>query len=197
MINTKTAFMSLVAASTIMLSPFAHAQDNDAALKALDDALPGQLLHNPFDLEWDAKGNDMRTKVVTAEALTSGQAISAKLKKKQTKAWDSNVSVQIQDAVNKGDEIQIYFYARTAKPAAGKDTASIALFLGRNEEPYDYIVLEDIYPSSEWELQNLTGVANADYPAGTIKVEFQLGKAAQTVEFGSVYVSTLGSKATG
>lgn len=197
MFKTKPALLSLLAASTMMLATTAQAQDADAALQALDDALPGALMHNPFDLKWDSKGNDLKTKVVTAEAMTSGQAISARLKKKQPKVWDSNLSIQIPEAVNKGEEIQIFFYVRTEKPATGRDTGNIVLFMGRNEEPYDNIVLEDVFPDSEWKLMNLTGVAGADYPAGTLKVEYQLGKAAQTVEFGPVYVSNLGQKAVG
>jgi hypothetical protein len=197
MFKTKTAFMSLLAASAMMITTSAQAQDADAALQALDDALPGELLHNPFDLKWDVKGNDLRTKVVDAEAMSSGKAISARLKKKQPKVWDSNLSVQIADAVSEGEEVQIFFYARTTKPAAGRDTGVVSLFVGRNKEPYDYILSQEILPSTEWELMNLTGTANADYPAGTLKVEYQLGIAAQTVEFGPVYVSTLGPKASG
>lgn len=197
MLNVKTAIVSLVAAAAILTTPTAQAQDMDAALQALDDALPGELLHNPFDLEWDAKGNDLRTKIVDADALTSGQAISARLKKKQPRPWDSNLSVQIPEAVAEGEEVQIYFYVRTARPAAGRDTANISMFVGRNEEPYDYILSEEIFPDTEWKLMNLTGVANADYPAGTLKVEYQLGIAAQTVEFGPVYVSTLGPQEAG
>lgn len=197
MFKTKPALMSLLAASTMMLTTTAQAQDADAALQALDDALPGVLMHNPFDLKWDAKGNDLKTKVVTAEAMTSGQAISARLKKKQPRVWDSNLSIQIPQAVNKGEEVQIFFYVRTEKPASGLETGNISLFMGRNKEPYDYIISEDVFPASEWKLMNLTGVAAADYPAGTLKVEYQLGKAAQTVEFGPVYVSNLGPKAAG
>jgi hypothetical protein len=195
MFNTKTALMSLFAASTMIFAIPAQAQDADAALQALDDALPGELMHNPFDLEWDARGNDLKTKVVEAAAMSSGQAISARLKKKQPRAWDSSVSMQIPEAVNEGESIQVFFYVRTAKPAAGQDTGNISLFVGRNEAPYDYIISEDIFPTEEWKLMNLTGVAGANYPAGSIKVEYQLGKAAQTIEFGPVYVSNLGPAA--
>jgi len=194
MLNLKKTLVSLLTATALLVTIPAQAQDVDAALQALDDALPGQLLHNPFDIQWDSRGNDLKTKIVDAEALSSGQAISARLKKKQPKAWDSVLSVQIPEAVSKGEEIQVYFYVRTARPAAGRDTANISMFVGRNEEPYDSIFVEDIFPNSEWELMNATGVADADYPAGSLKVEYQLGKAAQTVEFGPVYVSTLGPK---
>lgn len=197
MFKTKTALMSLLAASAMMVTTTAHAQDVDAALQALDDALPGELLHNPYDMEWGTRGNDLRTKIVDADALSTGQAVSARLKKKQPKAWDSVLTVQIPEAVSKGEEIQIFFYARTKKAAAGRDTANISLFVGRNEEPYDYIISQQVFPESEWKLMDLTGVADTNYPAGTLKVEYQLGIAAQTVEFGPVYVSTLGMKATG
>lgn len=194
MITIRSALISLVVGTTMLTSLPASAQDADTALQALDAALPGELLHNPFDLEWEAKGNDIRTKVVDAEALTSGKAISTRIKKRQQRAWDSSLGIEIAEPVAKGEEIQVFFWARTKKAAAGKDTASVSIFVGRNEEPYDYILSEDILPGTEWKLMNVTGVADADYPADSLKVEYQLGRAAQTVEFGPVYVSTLGLK---
>ena len=91
----------------------------------------------------------------------------------------------------KGDSIQAYFWIRTEKPAAGADTAKVVFFLGRNEEPYDNIISEEIFPDSEWKLMNLKGLASANYRDGTLKVEYQLGKAAQRVQVGPVYVSKL------
>ena len=192
MMNMRSTGMSLLVGTMMFASLPANAQDT--ALQALDDALPGELLHNPFDLKWETKGNDIRAKMVDAEALTSGNAISVRIRKKQQRPWDSSLSVEIPEPVSKGEEIQVFFYARTKKPAAGKDTANVSMFVGRNEEPYDYILSEDILPGTEWELMNVTGVADADYPADSLKVEYQLGRAAQTVEFGPVYVSSLGPK---
>lgn len=192
MMNMRSTGMSLLVGTMMLASLPANAQDT--ALQALDDALPGELLHNPFDLKWETKGNDIRAKMVDAEALTSGNAISVRIRKKQQRPWDSSLSVEIPEPVSKGEEIQVFFYARTKKPAAGKDTANVSMFVGRNEEPYDYILSEDILPGTEWELMNVTGVADADYPADSLKVEYQLGRAAQTVEFGPVYVSSLGPK---
>ena len=192
MMNMRSTGMSLLVGTMMLASLPANAQDT--ALQALDDALPGELLHNPLDLKWETNGNDIRAKMVDAEALTSGNAISVRIRKKQQRPWDSSLSAEIPGPVSKGEEIQVYFYARTKKPAAGKDTANVSMFVGRNEEPYDYILSEDILPGTEWELMNITGVANADYPADSLKVEYQLGRAAQTVEFGHVYVSSLGPK---
>jgi hypothetical protein len=170
----------------------AAAQDADEVLKALDAALPGSLIHNPLDLSWEAGGDDLKTKVVDAAALTSGQAVSAKVKKRQDKPWDSHVKVEIEGEVKKGDKVQVFYWARTQKSAAGKDTAHISLFLGRNEEPYDYIIAEEIFPEEEWKLASVTGIAKTDFKAGKLKAEYQLGRSKQTVEFGPIYVSTLG-----
>lgn len=170
------------------------AQDMDAVLKQLDDALPGDLIHNPLDMEWEKIGNDLKTKVVDAAALPSGQAINARMKKRQNKPWDSGLSTPISGSVKKGDEIQVYFWARTVKAQKGKDTAHITLFIGRNEEPYDNIMAEDILPSFDWKIQSITGVAKADFPEGELKAEYQLGRGSQTVEIGPIYVSTLGPK---
>lgn len=193
--NTKfcrAAFLSVLAAGSIAFS--AQAQDMDAALQALDDALPGELLHNPLNLEWSPGGNDIKSKMVDADELTSGQAVSIRVKKRQSRPWDSYLRVELQEGLKKGEEIQVYYYVRTAKAAKGMETAKITMYVGRNEEPYDYIISEDMLPGTEWALASVTGIADADYPAGEIKVEYQLGKATQTVEFGPVYVSTLGLK---
>lgn len=192
----KSILTGFAVMSSLLVALPASAQDTaaDAALKALDDALPGDLIHNPLNIEWAKGGNDLRTKVVDTAALPSGQAINAKLKKRQNKPWDSYVSAQITGGVNKGEEIQVYYWARTAKARKGAETADIAIFVGRNEEPYDYIISEDLEPSTEWALKSVKGVASANYPEGTLKVEYQLGRAAQTVELGPVYVSRLEPK---
>ena len=149
----------LMVSATLAFAAPTLAQDMDAALEALDAALPGEFLHNPLNIQWDSGGNDISTKVVDAAALPSGQAVSARIKKRQDRPWDSHLSIQIDQAVSKGEEVQVYFWVRTAKAAKGKDTAHISLFLGRNDEPYDYIISEEIMPSSEWALANVKGIA--------------------------------------
>lgn len=190
--NTKSLFAGLIIASTCALSAPAFAQEMDEVLKALDDALPGKLIHNPLDLDWKFNGNDLRTKIVKTDALPSGQAISAKLKKKQFKPWDSVLFVDIEGEIESGDTVQVHYWARTKKPAAGKETGNMVLFVGRNEEPYDTIISEDILPGREWKLMSSHGVAKTDFKANTIKAEYQMGRASQTIEFGPIYVSNLG-----
>jgi hypothetical protein len=188
----KTLIFGLLLSAGCALSAATYAQDMDQVLKTLDDALPGSLLHNPLDLEWDPNGNDLRTKIVAAEALPSGQAISAKLKKRQLRPWDSNIRVEIEKGVKKGETVEVHYWARTKKPAAGKETGNMILFVGRNEEPFDSIISEDVLPGTEWKLLTSRGVAKADFKANTVKAEYQLGRSSQTIEFGPIYVSNLG-----
>lgn len=172
-----------------------HAEaDMAAALQALDDALPGRLIHNPLIIDWDAGGEDMQTRVVDAEALMSGNAIRVRMKKAQRNPWGARLFFNIPEAVNSGDKVQVYYWVRTHKAAKDMDSAEIDMFLGRNSEPYDFIFIEQLYPGEEWELANVTGTASEDYPAGSLKLEYQLGRHAQSVEFGPVYVSVLDSE---
>jgi hypothetical protein len=183
------AVMSAMTMFTATATP-ALAQD-DAALSALDAAIPGTLLHNPYEANWDAGGNDIRSKVIDAEGLASGQAISTRIKKRQDKPWDSYLRFDVPQAINKGDKIQVIYWARTAKAPKGSERAKVSMYLGRNVDPYDNVFAKDFEPNTEWEMKSFTGTATSNFPAGSVKLEYQLGKAKQTVEFGPVYVSRL------
>ncbi len=47
----------------------------------------------------------------------------------------------------------------------------------------------DSEPDRDGEMKNFTGSARSDFPEGSVKLEYQLGKAKQIVKFGLVYVS--------
>jgi len=57
------------------------------------------------------------------------------------------------------------------------------------------VISETVAPSEEWEMLTLKRTAEKDIPAGQLKVEYQIGQHAQTIEFGPVYVSNLGPAA--
>ena len=191
MMKKSILFVSTLLALSGAVAVSASSDDLEAAKQALDDALPGVLMHNPAAIDWDQRGDDKKIKVVEAET-PSGQAINARIKKRKTNAWDIALFAEIDDGVEKGDEIEIHAWIRTAKAAKGMETGETVLFVGRNEEPYDYILSENITPSTEWKLHTFKGVADADYSPGRLKVEYQLAKHAQTLEFGAFYLSNLG-----
>ena len=195
MLNKILISIALIIGLTVVSTGPAYAQDAEAAVAALENALPGKLMHNPYLADWQMKGDDKKFKVVDA-ATPNGQAISARVKKRKTKPWDIALWIELDDAVKKGDEIEMHFWARTAKAPKGQDDSEFVVFVGRNEEPYDNIFSEDFSPGGEWKLHTLKGTANSNYSAGEVKAEFQLAKHAQTVEFGPVYVSNLGPAAS-
>ena len=149
------------------------------------------FLHDTTALKWEARGSNKVVKVVEA-ATPSGQAISAKIKKRKKNPWDVALWVDMDGAVKKGDQIEMRFWARTAKAPKSKDQAEFIIYVGRTEEPYDNIINEKFSPSAEWKSYTLTGTAKANFNSGKLKAEYQLGKQAQTVEFGGLYVSNLG-----
>jgi len=151
----------------------------------------GTYLHTPGALKWQSSGNDKTMKIVEA-ATPSGRAINARMKKRKKKAWDVALWVEMDGAVKKGDQVQMEFWARTAKAPKSKELAEFIVFVGRNEEPYNNIIYEDFSPEKEWKMYTLTGTAKADFSAERLKVEYQLGKQAQTVEFGDMHVKNMG-----
>lgn len=183
---------SLLAASLLSLPLAATAQGEDAAtLKAIEDAIPGTLIHNPLTMTWSPDGKDMKYRVVPSEGLMTGEAVEIKVKKPQKNPWDVAYRSELPEAISTGDTIQVLYWVRTAAVPKGEGAADVAMFLGRNVDPYDSVIYHEFQPGSDWQIQQATGTASADYPAGEVKLEFHLGKAAQTVEFGPVYVSRL------
>ena len=184
---------AIIMGASLSFSSPALSQDAEMeqALKALEDALPGTLMHNPYDLQWNSRGPNNKIKVVDAKETPTGKAMSAKITKKANKPWDIVVTTEIKEGVKSGETVKAYFWTRTKKARKGMETADITLFVGRNDEPYDYIISENIKPGADWELLSVTGTAKSDFKTDTIKAEFQLGRAAQTVEIGPIYVTNL------
>lgn len=189
----QSVIWALIMGASISFSSAAFSQDAEIqqALKALDDALPGTLMHNPYDLEWGARGPNQKTTVINTKGTPTGKALSAKISKKGNNPWDIVVGTEIKEGVKSGETVKAYFWARTKKAPKGIDTADVVLFVGRNDEPYDFIISEDIKPGAEWNLMSATGIAKSDFKADSIKAEFQLGRAAQTLEIGPIYITNL------
>lgn len=155
------------------------------------DAEAQKLMHNPNAIEWEQRGNDKKIEIVEAET-PSGMAISAYTKKRKTNPWDIALYFDLDDGIKKGEKISVSMWVRTAKAAKGQDTAEFVLFVGRNEEPYDYIISENVLPETEWKLITIEGIAEANMPDDDIKVEFQLAKHKQKIEFGPIFVNNMG-----
>ena len=185
---------TLTAAAVLALGSAlpAAAQDAEAeALAMLEEAIPGKLLHNPLETRWSPNGNDMKNKIVDASGLPTGQAVQTRIKKRQKNGWDSQIALPVTDEIKTGDKVRVIYFVRTVVPPKDEEAANVAMYLGRNVDPWDSIIFHEFKPGTEWEQKHVEGVAGADFPAGTVTVSYHLGAAKQTVEIGPAYVSRI------
>ena len=198
----RRTLLSFSCAAVLALTPtsLANAQNaNDAAmtaaLQALDAQLPGTLINNPYDIQWNTEGSDFRQSIVKSEGAPGGMAYSVTIKKTKANIWDTAIRIPMKTDIAKDDVIMVSFWARASKLRKGKDAGIILAGLQRNTEPYDSIAEETFRPGKEWKLYSMAGKANRDYSADKTNMNFNLAKAKQTLEFGQFYIMNLGPNA--
>jgi hypothetical protein len=198
----KQIAISLSTAAFISLGTATIAQADDeispevaAALKALDAQLPGTLINNPYDIEWNTEGSDKRDSVVKSEGAPGGMAYRVVVKKKKRNHWDTATRIPMTKSVEKDDVIMMTFWARAAKPPKGSETGDITVTIQRNIDPYDSVIEERMDIGKEWKLYSLSGKASRDYSDDKTNININLAHAKQTIEFGQFYVMNLGKNA--
>jgi len=198
----KQIAISLSTAALISLGTATIAQADDeispevaAALKALDAQLPGKLINNPYDIEWNTEGSDKRDSVVKSEGAPGGMAYRVAVKKKKRNHWDTATRIPMTESIEKDDVIMMSFWARAAKPPKGRETGDITVTIQRNIDPYDSVIEQRMDIGTEWKLYSLSGKASRDYSDDKTNINFNLAHAKQTIEFGQFYVMNLGKNA--
>lgn len=193
MLRIKTMLCAaILSAPLLAAAPTLSADPLTEARAALDANLPGTLMHNPYDIQWKTSGPDKKTKIVDAKGPPGDKAYQVRVKSSQPNPWDIQIALPLDAAVKSGDKVVMHFWARTEKPVKDSDTAQFSAMIQRNAAPYDTVFNQTVTPGAEWKIHTLQGIAQADFSADEIQVAFQLGNAAQTVEFGQFYVSNLG-----
>lgn len=163
-----------------------------AALEGLDATLPGKLINNPYDIQWETHGSDKRDSVVKSEGAPGGMAYRVVVKKKKRNHWDTATRIPMTSSVEKGDVVMLSFWARAAKPPKGKEAGDVTVAIQRNIDPYDSIFEERMDVGTDWKLYSLSGKASRNYSADKTNINFNLARAKQTIEFGQFYVMNLG-----
>ncbi len=156
-------------------------------------SLPGTLIHDPMNIQWEPDGKNYKADVVASDGVPGGQAIEIRVKRKSKDPWDTNLRAPFRDNISAGESIEIYFWARASKLPKGKDAGEISVALGRNVEPYDTVAVETIYPTAQWKMYRVTGTAGRDLASNKADMGFNLAQMKQTIEFGPFYAVTLGT----
>jgi len=180
-------------ATALALSPTVAADQNFEVAPVDQRTLPGNLIHNPMAIKWNPEGGNKSVKIVESEGVPGGQAISFKVRKKSNKPWDIRMRAPYEKDVSAGEQIEVYFWARASKLPKGRDAGKIGVALGRDKEPYDTVMSQEILPTTDWKMYRVTGTAGADFPVSESEMGFNFGYVKQTIELGPFFAITRGS----
>jgi hypothetical protein len=173
----------LIAAASLALAPQtpAAAQDpNDLARQIINDPSNPQVAGAKAALRDDPK-------------VQGGKALRIEIRGKGANPWDASVGGPIAKPVKAGDKLILAFWARLEKGENGAATTTLpydAIQLAA--APYSTVVSGSNEIGPEWKLQQVTGKADRNYPAGALKVTIQLATAKQTVDVGPIIVLDTG-----
>lgn len=184
--------VSGVLATSLLFAPASAADPQFEVAPVSQGALPGNLIHNPMAIKWNPEGGNKSVSIVESEGVPGSQAISFRVRKKSKKPWDIRMRAPFDRDIAKGEEIEVYFWARASKPARRSDTGKISVAIGRDVEPYDTVLNAEIMPSEEWKMYRVGGVAERDFPKSESDMGFNFGFEKQTIELGPFYAITKG-----
>ena len=126
-------------------------------------------------------------------AVQGGKALRVVVRGKGANPWDVAVESALTQPVKAGDELLLAFWARLEKGEGGTTTATLPYnAVQLSAAPYTALFSGPAEVGSEWKLHEVRGKAAADQGAGTLKATIHLATAAQTVEFGPIFVVNLG-----
>jgi len=179
-------------ATALTLTPSVSADPNYEVAPVNQTALPGNLIHNPMAIKWNPEGGNKSVKIVESEGVPGGQAISFRVRRKSNKPWDIRMRAPFEKDISAGEQIEIYFWARASKLPKGRDAGKIGVALGRDKEPYDTVMSQEILPTTEWKMYRISGKAEANFPVSESDMGFNFGFAKQTIELGPFFAITKG-----
>lgn len=186
---SKTLMSGCVAG--LLIASFGAMADPAYEIEPVTQAgLSGTLLHNPMAIKWEPEGGNKRVSIVESEGVPGGQAIAFQVKRKNTsKPWEIRMRAPFDRDVAADDTVEVYFWARAAKLPKGRDAGKIGVVLGRNEEPYDTVINQEIMPTDAWKMYRVSGVAKRDFPTSESDMGFNFGFAKQTIELGPYFAT--------
>ena len=126
-------------------------------------------------------------------AVQGGKALRVVVRGKGANAWDVAIESPVTQPVKAGDQLLLAFWARLEKGEGGATSTTLP-FNGvqLSAAPYTPLFTGSAEVGAEWKLHEVRGRAAADHAAGTLKSTIHLATAAQTVEFGPIFVVNLG-----
>ncbi|MGB3722409.1 MAG: endo-1,4-beta-xylanase [Pacificimonas sp.] len=182
----------------LLLAAFAipaAAQQRAPELQALDDALPGTLINDPYTFDWESYGDELRMRRAKAPEIPGQYAIRFTVARKGAQLYDAGSNAPITGAIAAADTIRLAMWARTITADTDDGLGRIAVRVNRDGGDYAGFGDQMLSVGAGWKLYELNAVSTLDLAAGEAVVGIQLAGAKQTVEIGQLYVMNLGTQA--
>ena len=108
---------------------------------------------------------------------------------KKPNNWDANVISPIGPAVEEGDLLVVVYYAKVVDgdPALPYNVVQL------NDATYTSVINSSDTLTDEWNVYIIQGKAGKAYGQNKLNLQFHLGNADHTVDFGPVFVLNLGN----
>lgn len=171
------------------------AQQPTPELQALDDALPGTLINDPYTFNWDSYGDTLKTRPMKAPDIPGQGALAFTVQRKGAQPYDAGTNVPITGGIAKGDHVHFAIWARASKADTADGKGILTVRINRNSGDYPGFGDQSFTVGSDWELYERGAVADMDLQAGEAVLGIQLAGAKQVVEIGQVYIMNVGRPA--
>jgi hypothetical protein len=180
--------MVFAAAISAVPAP-AIAEQPNAELQALDDALPGTLINDPTRLDWDVFGTGQSSKSVKGDDIPGGKAaLQISVPKAGSTLYEVGANAPIAAGIKTGTDVVVAFYARTVSAGTSDGKGRIGVRFQQNAAPYPGFGDTVLVIEKEWRLYEVATKSNVSIPKGQAVVGFQLSGAKQVIEIGQTIV---------
>jgi hypothetical protein len=176
-----------LAAATLLCSGVAAKQPT-AELQALDDALPGNLINDPSRLDWAVFGPGATSKPIKGSTSPGGGALQITCPRKGATLYEIGTNAPITADIKPGQRITASFYARTLNAETPDKKGVIGVRFQQNSGSYPGFGDTKLSIGTDWQLYEVTAVADRAISKADAVVGFQLSGAKQTIEIGQTIV---------
>jgi hypothetical protein len=167
------------------------AEQPNAELQALDDALPGTLINDPTRLDWPVYGTGQSSKSVKGDNIPGGKAaLQITVPKAGATLYEVGTNAPITAGIKSGADVVVAFYARTVSAETADGKGRIGVRFNQNAAPYSGFGDTTLVIEKEWKLYQVAAKANISIPRGQAVVGFQLSGAKQVIEIGQAIVAS-------
>jgi len=150
--------------------------------------LAKKIINDPSDPHVDGAKASLRDD----PGVQGGKVLRIVVAKKGTNPWDAAVGGPVNKPIKTGDKLILAFWARLEKGENGATTTLPYNAVQLASAPYSTVISGSSDIGPEWKMYQIAGKADHDYPAGQLKVTFQLATAKQTVDFGPIMLFDMG-----